>query len=255
MARRNYTIQSVDNALNVLEAFGEQEGEFNLKGISDKLNMSKTMVFRLMSTFERRGYVQKTEQKGCYRLGFTAYDVGRKFLTGTDLVNSFKPILSRLAARINEAVYLVVRDRESILLLDMVDTTLPVRIMPLVGNSYPAHLTAAGKVIQAFGKRTGPAPRPAGGSSEFAAIRKAGFYADRGAFGEGIASIAVPLIELEDTLPGSLCVVGPEYRLTAVRIQQEILPALFSAGRISGQGASTRAGQGPGGFLRRNQTS
>jgi IclR family KDG regulon transcriptional repressor len=238
MAGRDYTIQSVDNALSVLESFCDKGEEINLIGISDKLHMNKSMVFRLLSTFERRGYIQKTDQKGHYRLGLTAYEMGRRFLRGLDLVNTIKPILTDIASLTNEAAYLVVREGSSILLLDMVDTALPVRIMPLVGNCYPLHLTAAGKVIQAFSKRGRSGRIKAADREEFQGIRKVGFCADQGAFGEGIASVAVPMIELEGALPASLCVLAPDFRLTEARIQEEILPVLFHATRTAAHGSS-----------------
>ena len=60
----SYSIQSVENALDVLEALCDEDGEVRISRLSEKLKMNKTSVFRLLATFEGRGYVEKEETSG-----------------------------------------------------------------------------------------------------------------------------------------------------------------------------------------------
>ena len=78
--KESYSIQAVENALDVLEALSEIDDDVRISQLSEKLAMNKTSVFRLLATFENRGYVEREEQSGKYRLGLSAYEIGQKFL-------------------------------------------------------------------------------------------------------------------------------------------------------------------------------
>jgi len=240
--KESYSIQSVDNALDVLEALCEEGDEVRISQLSERLGMNKTSVFRLLATFENRGYVEREKGSGKYRLGLSAYEMGQKFLSRMHLLRKAKPIMERLVRQVNEAVYLAVPRDPSILLLDMVDTSAQVKIVSLAGNRYQISATAAGKVILASrvagngsshgsnGKkgRDVPALSPA----EQQTIARDGFCLDRGGLGEGVVSVAVPLFRSGGEVVGSLCCVGPDFRMTDERLQEEILPQIKDAGDI-----------------------
>ena len=227
-AKESYAIQSVDNALALLEALCEEGEEIRISQLSEKLGMNKTSVFRLLATFENRGYVEREKTSGKYRLGISAYEIGQKFLSRMALLRKARPVMERLVRECNEAVYLVLPRGEEVLFLELVDTLQQVKIVSLVGRRFPARAVAAGKVLLACGGRT-DAPLP---PAELHAIHASGCCADAGALGEGIASLAVPLFGAGGELAGSLCLVGPEFRLTAERLERELPPRLRDAGEI-----------------------
>lgn len=232
--KESYSIQAVENALDVLEALSEIEDDVRISQLSEKLAMNKTSVFRLLATFENRGYVEREERSGKYRLGLSAYEIGQKFLSRMGLLRHARPVTERLSRGCNEAVYVAVRRRKEVLLLDMVDTSQKVKIVPLVGRRYPLETTAAGAVLQAFdndhNNQEGDNARSA--TTTLAAIRKQGFAQDNGALGEGITCIAAPLFGSGGKLQGALCVIGPEFRLTQEVIQNQILPPLLDTSGI-----------------------
>lgn len=231
--KESYSIQAVENALDVLEALSEIDDDVRISQLSEKLAMNKTSVFRLLATFENRGYVEREEQSGKYRLGLSAYEIGQKFLSRMGLLRHARPVVERLARGFNEAVYVVVLRRKEALFLDMVDTTQKVKIVSLVGKRYALESTAAGQVLLAFnpdqdGDR-GNAQAPL-----LAAVRGHGYAQDNGALGEGIASIAAPLFGNGGKLHGAICVVGPAFRLSPEAIKGQILnPLLDTCGIIS----------------------
>jgi DNA-binding IclR family transcriptional regulator len=227
--KESYSIQAVENALDVLEALSEIDDDVRISQLSEKLAMNKTSVFRLLATFENRGYVEREERSGKYRLGLSAYEIGQKFLSRMGLLRHARPVVERLARGCNEAVYIAVRRRQEVLFLDMVDTTQKVKIVPLVGNRYPLETTAAGLVLLAFldlpdSHLADPTNATA---NQFAMIRSRGFVLDSGALGEGIASVAAPLFGGGGKLHGALCVVGPEFRLSQEFIENQILSQLL----------------------------
>ena len=118
-AKKIYAIQAVENALTVLEAIGEIDGDIKITRLSETVGMSKASVFRLLSTFEKRGYIEK-EEEGKYRLGVSAYELSQKFLSRMGLLKEAKPVMERLVRECNETVYLAIRRNKEVLLLDKV---------------------------------------------------------------------------------------------------------------------------------------
>lgn len=233
--KESYSIQSVDNALDVLEALCEEGEEVRISQLSQRLGMNKTSIFRLLATFENRGYVEKEQKSGKYKLGLSAYEIGQKFLSRMGLLNKAKPVIERLARECNEALYLAVPRKNEVLMLDMVDTMQQVKIIPLVGNRYPITGCSAGRAILASSEthRSQCAPESLSAiGEELATIRETGGCVDKGVLGEGIASLAIPLIDAQGNVPGSLCMVGPEFRLTHEKIKETLLPQLIDAGIV-----------------------
>ena len=230
----SYSIQSVENALDVLEALCDEGDEVRISRLSERLGMNKTSVFRLLATFENRGYVEREADSGTYRLGLSAYEIGQKFLSRMALLRKAKPVMERLVRENNEAVYLAVRREKDVLFLDVVDTTHQVKIVSLVGKRYPLEAASAGKVILANAavREEGIRKREDAVSEEFSAIRKEGAFLERGALGEGIVSVAVPLYRAGGDISGSLCLVGPDFRMLPEKIEKDLLPRLKEAGEI-----------------------
>jgi DNA-binding IclR family transcriptional regulator len=232
--KESYSIQVVENALDVLEALSEIEDDVRISQLSERLSMNKTSVFRLLATFESRGYVEREERSGKYRLGLSAYEIGQKFLSRMSLLRHARPVVERLARECGETVYVAVRRRKEVLFLDMVDTTQKVKIVSLIGKRYPVDTTAVGQVLSAFNKDTQYSDKPQPKTNQFATIRSHGYSLDSGVLGDGIASVAAPLFGGGGKLHGALCVVGPEFRLPQEVILTRILtPLLDTCGIIS----------------------
>ncbi len=227
----SYSIQSVDNALDVLEALCDEGDEVRISRLSERLGMNKTSVFRLLATFENRGYVEKEKGSGKYRLGLSAYEIGQKFLSRMGLLRKARPVMERMVRECDEAAYITVRRGSDVLFLDMVDTSQQVKIISLVGKRYPVEIPAAGKVLLACTPADGEAKAEWPSLAEsLGKVRLQGFCIDQGAMGDGIASAAVPLFSSGGELQASLCFVGPDFRLSQEKIESMFLPRLQEAG-------------------------
>ena len=217
----SYSIRSVHNALDVLEALSDEEDDIRISRLSEKLGMNKTSVFRLMATFEDRGYVEREKSTGKYRLGLAAGETGQKILSRMELVRKARPIMEHLVRECNETCYLAVPRGAEVLFLDMVDTPQQVKIAPLVGRRFPRAATAAGRIFPPTGQvasRPSPA-RTAGG----------GVYEGQ-KLGEGIVDLAVPVFARAGTIAACLCLVGPGFRLPPEKIRADLNPRLLDAG-------------------------
>jgi DNA-binding IclR family transcriptional regulator len=230
--RSTYAIQAVENALCLLESISEEPGEFGISHLSAKLGMDRSYVFRLLATFEQRGYVQHFAASGRYRAGLAAYETGGRFLHQMELLQKAKPIMESLAKETGETVYLAIPGGEDVLFLEMVDSTQQVRVIPLVGRRFSLQQFSAGKVILAF---RSPAEKR---SARLKTIRSEGVCVDQDELMEGVGSLSVPLFAGKGEVVGSLCVVVPSFRLNQEIRGSELIPRL----QFAGQSISARLG-------------
>ena len=226
------TIKSVDKALEVLEAFSRIHDGINLSRLSEKLNMNKSGVYRLLQVFKQRGYVEQRQKNGKYHLSMAAYMISQNIISNMELLRNARPVMEKMARDCNETVYLAVRCEQDVLLFDNVDSMTPVNVLPLKGHRYPLSSCAAGKVLMAFDAADDDGPGPVGSPQDqsLKAISQRGYVADEDCLGEGISSLAVPLLATDKKLVGSICFVGPQYRFTDEKINDELLIPLVNAG-------------------------
>ncbi len=229
----DYAVHSVENALDLLDAICDEGGEARVSQLSQRLGMSKTSVFRLLATFEGRGFVERSDDSLKYRLGLSACEMGQKIIARMGVLRKARPSMDRLARQCNEAVYFAVRRNDEVLMLDMVDTTQKVKIMPLVGLRFPL-ATAAGRIFLAFesdAASNGKKRADAGGAialspAERETIRDSGVCIDQQGFGDGVTGVALPLFNGKGEVAASLALLGPTFRMAAQRISSDLLPAL-----------------------------
>jgi len=228
-SKESYSIHSVDNALNVLEALSEGGEDIRISHLSERLGMNKTSVFRLLATFVSRGYVEREPETGRYRLGLSAYEVGQKLLSRMEVLRHSRPAMERLARECGEAVYLAVRRDREVLFLDMVDSLQKVKIVPLAGRRYPINSVAAGQIILAFSSAPDMSEATA---AELTAMRGSSLAQDCDALGEGTASLAAAVFRCGKEVAGSLVMVGPAFRLATDQFHKEFAPRLREAAEV-----------------------
>lgn len=232
--KADYAVQSVENALDLLDAICEEGGEARISQLSQRLGMSKTSVFRLLATFEGRGFVERSDDSLKYRLGLSACEMGQKILARMGVLRKARPAMSRLVRQCNESVYFVVRRNDYVLMLDMVDTTHQVKITPLVGQRFPL-TTAPGRIFLAFEGEAGRKRVDVPGAvalapAERETIRTRGVCIDQEGFGDGVTCMVMPLFNAKTDVVAALAILGPAFRMAATRIDAELLPQLREAG-------------------------
>lgn len=147
--KSDYTIQTVTNALRLLEAFGENE-ELGVTELSRRLDLHKNNVFRLLATLHERNYVDQCVNER-YRLGSGCLELGHSFTRGLNLLRASRPILEELSPEVGETVHVgQLRDFE-VLHLDAESARGLLVAGSRVGQRLPAHCTALGKLLLAQG--------------------------------------------------------------------------------------------------------
>jgi DNA-binding IclR family transcriptional regulator len=248
-----YSIQTVVNALRLLEAFRDED-ELGVTELSRRLALHKNNVFRLLATLEKEGYVEQSFDGGCYRLGVRCLELGQSFFRSRSLVQRARPTLEELAARTRESAHLaVMRDFEVV----HVDGVVPDRLAMTrsrVGIRLPLHCTALGKILlgcspervrEAYDRdvvdggelipRT-PAtivdPHKLFEHVGAAAVR--GYAIDLEECEHGLGCAAAPIFDEEGEVVAALSVSGLLFRMSSEQLLKEVVPLVTQAAtRIS----------------------
>lgn len=143
-------VQSVDRSLSILEVLSDYEDGLGITEISEKVNLHKSTVHRLLSTLIQKGYVKQDEDTNKYRLTLKLFELGSKNIGKMDIVNVVKPYLKELMKITNETVHLVVRDGNEIVYVDKVESENTIRMYSRIGKRNPLYCTAVGKAMLSY---------------------------------------------------------------------------------------------------------
>ena len=249
--KSEYVVQSVDRALDILEAFTYNEEELGVTELSHKLNLHKNNVFRLLATLETRGYIEQDKKTGNYRLGIKIFEVASVFLHHLGLRRQARPILEELVGKCNETAYLAVTERRDVVYVLMHETSHTVRVIPRLGHRLPAYCTASGKIQIAFESqdrlrelfRDHPLRRLTANTitdldrllEHLAEVARQGFAVDNEELEEGVCCVAAPVRDYSHKVVAGVGLSGPVSRFSAERIQKELVPLVKEAGAKTSQ--------------------
>ncbi len=243
--KSEYIIQAVSHALDLLEQFHDDVDELGVTELSKRLKLHKNNVFRLLATLESRGYIEQNKATENYRLGLKALELGQTFIKQMGLLRQAKPILERMVEDCNETSYVAIYKENHIVYLDVVETSLTVRVVSRVGSRLPAYCTAAGKVHMAhmseeeldellseqkFIQHT-PTTLTSKEAlmSELEKVREHGYAIDNEELDMGVRCISAPIRDYTRRIVGAISISGPSMRITDERLEQELIPLALKA--------------------------
>lgn len=250
--RSEYVIQTVTNALRVLEAFDGRE-EVGVTELSKELGLHKNNVFRLLATLQEKGYVEQSHTDR-YRLGLRCLELGQSFLRGRRLLRQARPILEALSRESGEAVHLAVLDGFAVVFVDGEPSHRLMGGTVRIGMRLPAHCTAAGKVLLGCAgesvrvaydrevvsgrKLECRTPRTLADREklfdELRAVASRGFALDLEECEAGLCCVAAPVYDAASGVVAALSISGPAARLDEKALVSRLAPAaVAAAGSIS----------------------
>jgi len=145
-SKSDYSIQTVSNALRVLEVFSDED-EIGVSDLSRRLSLHKNNVFRLLATLEENGYIEQSAKSERYRLGTGCLELGRAYSRSNPLLRTARPFLEALCEKLGETVHIGTLRGRHVVHLDSEQPEQLVMTASRVGQRLPAHNTALGKVM------------------------------------------------------------------------------------------------------------
>ena len=259
MDRRNQVanvIKSLNNALDLLEEFKGDRDELGVTELSNRLNLHKNNIFRLLATLETKGYIEQNKATENYRLGVKSLELGQTFIKQLGLVRPVKPFLKEIVKECNEMAYIGIIRQNSVVCLDVEESSQTVMVTNHVGLRLPIHCTAIGKAQIAFFSEEELekldildhmerfTPNTIVDKGEFMKhikeVAKRGYALDNEEYNLGVRCVGVPLRDYTGRVVGGISVSGPSFRMTDELLKEKIIPVVKDAG----EKASKRLGFG-----------
>lgn len=207
--KNSYGIKSVEESWSLLTLLFESRRGMTLTELIMASGISKNKTFRLLSTFEDKGILDK-DLYGVYSLGKSAFVAARKVLWRGNLGDTVQPPLNKLAGLLDESVYFAHRCGDRTTLMYMADCLQKVRVRSLVGSVFEER----------------------GGGQAFEAVQGLdGVRVTVGAVDPEVTTVALDVASLGEEGASALMVIAPTFRMPPKRIAEEIVPALREAVR------------------------
>ena len=243
---------STEKALKILLSFTPHNREMGTLALSQKLDIHKSTVSRLLHILTDYGFLQQNPVTKKYRLGRSAAKLGESVKTSlsSSLVNIASPHISKLSAEMGESIALEVLSGTRVYLVHHVEGQNHIRCSFKQGEEVPLHVAAGAKTILAFSD-------PAFVSrclktrlhrytdktitsrkaffSELETIRKRGVGFDRGERYEDAYAIAAPIFSHERVPVAAVIMAGPAFRMTGSFLEAAEEPLKRTAAAISSQ--------------------
>ncbi|MDH3211529.1 MAG: IclR family transcriptional regulator [Myxococcales bacterium] len=242
-----YSIQTVINALRLLEEFQDAE-ELGVTHLSRRLDLHKNNVFRLLATLEERGYVEQSPETDRYRLGIRTLELGRAFSRSRSLLERARPVLRDLADTLGESTHLGVLRDFQVVHLDGKSPDRMVLQFVRIGGQLPVHCTALGKVliacspesmretfdrtVAARGLERRTAATIVDRDKFFEHLRTVavqGFALEIGECEDGLCCAAAPIYDGHGELVAALSASGPVFRLDEEGLLRRVAPTVAQA--------------------------
>ncbi len=231
--------KTVSKALCILDAFSTETPSWGLRELARKLDMSHSIVYRILSSFEEKGYVVQNLETNKYELGIRIIELSNIVEENIKISEMLQPIMKKIALETGESVVLTIVDNEEGLYLKIVESEKSVRFSGAVGKRSPLYIGASHKVILAhlpqdiqnkiIDQGIQNKAKHIDTREDFLElldyIKKQGwFYTSSETFDE-VAAVSIPLFDNKNNILGSLSVAGPNYRLSESQTNK-ILPIL-----------------------------
>ena len=141
------SVQSVERVFDIIEILSHNQDGLPLTEISKRLELHKSTVHRLISVLRDRGYLEKHERTGRYRIGPGFVELTSLYLNNVEIKTEAEPFLRELSNMVNRTVFIAVRYESEIMYIDKYEQFNSLRKYSIIGQRKPAYCTSLGKAL------------------------------------------------------------------------------------------------------------
>jgi len=225
--------KTLDQGLELLRVVSD-EGPGTVADLAERSGLNRTVVHRLVTTLERRRYVQR-DDRGDVGLGPALIELGEQ--VRPNLRAAAAVPLKILAGAVHETAVLSIADGDEAVAIDQVeDLGHIIRVDYRPGLRHPLHRAAHGRAILAFRSETAPS------DPGLVEIRRRGYALSHDELQAGAAGIASPIFDGQHNVIASIGIVAPVDRMPAERRAADaVVEAAAATSRQLGQTGLSRS--------------
>ena len=220
-------LKTLDRALQVLSLFNEEHPEWDYTCMARALGLHKSIVYRILITFERYGFVVRQPASSRFRLGFRFVELGNLVLASIDLRRIAHPLMEELVREVQETAFLTVVSGHESVCIERVESPQLLRLTMVIGGRYPLYAGASNRLLMAYlpeeeieaiiaeGLRAytpHTITDPEALRASLAEIRRQGYALSVSELTPGMSALSVPIRDSNGQVVAALSLAGPNER-------------------------------------------
>ncbi len=245
---KNYSVQSVDRTLDIIEALSLEPSGLSLTEISTKVKLHKSTVYRLVNTLYKRGFLNKSDS-GNYRIGLKLIEIVSCYINSLELQTEARPYLQDITATLGLTSHLGILEGSDVIYIEKMDVFTGSQLYAQIGLRVPAFCSSLGKCLLSkyssdelknlFSKDVFPKYTENTTKNIFelqtnlTAVRRNGWAIDNEEYKTGHRCIAAPIYDYRGEIIAAISASGPTILLTDDRIQSTANYVINTANIIS----------------------
>ena len=227
-------VKSLQKALETLNCV-TKKSSWGVTEISEQLDLNKSNVHNILTTFKAMGYLDQDDESGRYKLGLSVYSLCYSLGQNLSIGSVAAPYLQELADMAGERVYLAIPHEQEIIYVTSAYPKTSIDLMrPIMGEHAQMHCTGLGKAMLAYlpdEKQRAYAARKLEAYTDYTItdgdallkelreIRQRGYAIDNMEHEFGVKCVAVPVLGRNGQVVAGVSISGPSLRFYDERIQ------------------------------------
>ena len=211
---------TVVRAMSIIHYLNDVSGPKGVSEISEELELSTTIVHRLLTTLKLEGMVFQDPRSKLYSLGTIFIDYANKILTEVPIAPVIEPWLMSLRNETKETVGFYMPTGQMRICVLEYESQQEIRRSVGIGKRLPIHAGASGRAILAFQseelqERVLATQLPEERAELIARLeetRKLGYALNEEEITPDVGALSVPVMNAQSIVIGALSVSGPIYR-------------------------------------------
>jgi IclR family pca regulon transcriptional regulator len=247
MADSRYNIEALARGLEVLALFGFERPSLSLTEIVASTQLSKSTAFRMVSTLEALGYLERDPETRCYRPGLKVLQLGFAALNCLEAAQIAQPYLKALSEACGETTNMSIRDGAEIVYVARHATQQIISVNLQRGSRLPVYCTSMGKaqlidlsraeLVALLGE--GPYPKKGPNTltrlddlvADLNQVRRQGYAVNDEELAAGLRSVAAPIRGAEGQVIGAINISVPGARIAREELEARLASRVVEAAR------------------------
>ena len=222
------SIQVIERMMSLLDVLATTPGAATLKMLSQATGLHPSTAHRILAMMTHSRLVERHDAS-TYALGIRLLELGNIVKSRINIRQVALPFMQQLHDTVDESINLAIRDRDEIIYIERTSSGgSRVRVVYLVGDRAPLHLTSLGKLflatenvaeVRAYAKRTGlPGKTPhsltnlSALEKELDKIRRHDLAYDNEEAEIGLRCLAAPIRDDQGAIVAGLSISAPTDR-------------------------------------------
>lgn len=148
--KTSYAAPALEKGLDILELLAEVGEPLSTRAIAERLERSKSEIFRMVFVLQQRGYLVREAGTDRLALSRRLFDLGIRTPGGRQLTSIVLPLMERFSEESGQAAHLVVLSRGQTVVIATTSGHLDATVAVRPGYGRPALEANSGVLILAF---------------------------------------------------------------------------------------------------------